>query len=297
LSYTGTVSVTFPQFGESGTWTIYGVLLFDAVGNRTDLTTTNLIALGFTTSLNVTSAQDITGPKLTGFTFAPISINTSSGSATVNVGFTVTDDLSGASSFQISFLSPSGTVFQGTQTSFQPSLSYTSMVSVTFPQFSESGTWSVYDVLLFDAAGNRTDLTTTNLIALGFPTKLQVTGGAPPRMLYHLCLLYDPTKAVQSGATMPIKLQLCDTSGNDLSSSSIMLHAVSVTQTSTSISGTVESSGNANPDNDFRFDSTLGSTGGYIFNLSTKGVATGSYNLNFTVSGDSFVYAAPFQVK
>ena len=114
---------------------------------------------------------------------------------------------------------------------------------------------------------------------------------------YSVCLLYDPTKAVHSGATIPIKLQLCDGSGNDLSSSSITVHAISVIQISTSASGAVEDSGNSNPDNDFRFDATLGSTGGYIFNLKTTGLSTGTYKVNFTVTGDSFVYAAPFQVK
>ena len=114
---------------------------------------------------------------------------------------------------------------------------------------------------------------------------------------YLQCLLYDSTKAAQGGSTIPIKLQLCDASGNDLSSSSIVLHATGITRISTSAPGPVQDSGNANPDSDFRFESTLGSTGGYIFNLSTKGLTTGSYNLNFTVTGDSFVYAAPFQVK
>jgi len=114
---------------------------------------------------------------------------------------------------------------------------------------------------------------------------------------YGACLLYDPTKAVKSGSTVPIKLQLCNGSGNDLSSSSITVHAISITEASSSISGAAQDSGNANPDNDFRFDSTLGSTGGYIFNLSTKGLTTGTYNVNFTVTGDSFTYAAPFQVK
>jgi hypothetical protein len=114
---------------------------------------------------------------------------------------------------------------------------------------------------------------------------------------YHTCLLYNPTKAVNSGAIDPIKLQLCDASGNDLSSSALTLHATSITQVSTSILGDVQDAGNANPDYDFRFDSTLGSTGGYIFNLSTKGFTTGTYTLNFSVTGDSFVYAASFEVK
>jgi probable HAF family extracellular repeat protein len=118
-----------------------------------------------------------------------------------------------------------------------------------------------------------------------------------PAPTYNVCLLYDPTKAVKSGSTIPIKLQLCDGNGNDSSSSSITVHAVSITQVSTSISGAVQDSGNANPDNDFRFDSTLGPTGGYIFNLKTNGLTTGTYNLNFTVTGDSFVYSTAFQVK
>jgi hypothetical protein len=125
-----------------------------------------------------------------------------------------------------------------------------------------------------------------------FVTKIASVG---PR--YSVCLLYDPTKAVHGGATIPIKLQLCDGSGNDLSSSTITVHAISVTQISTSASGAVENAGNSNPDNDFRFDATLGSTGGYIFNLKTTGLSTGTYSVNFTVMGDSFVYAANFEVK
>lgn len=120
-------------------------------------------------------------------------------------------------------------------------------------------------------------------------------GTAQP--LYSTCLLYDATKAVKSGSTLPVKLDLCDSNGNDLSSSAITLHAISVALASTTISGIIEDAGNANPDNDFRFDSTLGSAGGYIFNLSTKGLTTGTYNLSFTVTGDSVVYTVPFQVK
>jgi hypothetical protein len=114
---------------------------------------------------------------------------------------------------------------------------------------------------------------------------------------YHTCLLYDPTKAVKSGSTLPIKLQLCDAGGSNESSAAITLHAISITPISTSISGSVEDPGNANPDSDFRYDSTLGGTGGYIFNLKTTGLTTGTYTLNFTVSGDPTQYSTAFQVK
>jgi hypothetical protein len=51
------------------------------------------------------------------------------------------------------------------------------------------------------------------------------------------------------------------------------------------ISATPDDTGSANPDNDFRFDS-----GSYIFNLSTKGLASGTYGFTFTVTGDSSTY-------
>jgi hypothetical protein len=114
---------------------------------------------------------------------------------------------------------------------------------------------------------------------------------------YQVCLLYDPAKAVKRGATIPIKLQLCDGNGNDLSASGITVRATGVTLSSSSISGQVEDSGNSNPDNDFRFDSTLGGTGGYIFNLSTKGLARGTYNLAFKAGTDPTAYSVPFEVK
>lgn len=118
-----------------------------------------------------------------------------------------------------------------------------------------------------------------------------------PAQVYNVRTLYDPTKAVRSGSTIPIKLQLCDAAGGNLSSPGITLHATGVSMVSSNITGPVEDSGNSNPDNDFRYDAGLGGTGGYIFNLNTNGLATGSYNLKFTVGTAPTVYTAPFQVK
>jgi hypothetical protein len=58
--------------------------------------------------------------------------------------------------------------------------------------------------------------------------------------------------------------------------------------------GTLDDSGHANPDFDFRYDAALG---GYSFNLNTAGLATGTYNLNFTAGADPVVHSAPFTVK
>jgi len=52
---------------------------------------------------------------------------------------------------------------------------------------------------------------------------------------YQACLLYDPALVKKRGSAFPIKVQLCDGNGNNLSSPSIALHAQSVTQVSTSV--------------------------------------------------------------
>lgn len=117
---------------------------------------------------------------------------------------------------------------------------------------------------------------------------------------YDICPLYDGTKGVHQGATIPIKFYLCDGTGNDLSSSSIAVHVTGITLTTTSTDGVVDDSGAANPDNDFRFDPTLGPSGGYIFNLSTKPLSSGTWSLAFTAAGDIYsgdTYTLTFQVN
>jgi hypothetical protein len=113
---------------------------------------------------------------------------------------------------------------------------------------------------------------------------------------YGICYLYDQTKAVQHNATVPIKLQLCDAAGHNLSSSAITVTATTVAMVSGG-SGLVEDSGNANPDDNFRYDPTLP---GYIFNLSTKPLGSGTWRLSFRSSNDpagASPYTAGFGVK
>jgi hypothetical protein len=114
---------------------------------------------------------------------------------------------------------------------------------------------------------------------------------------YNVCILYDPTHAVVSGSTIPLKLYLCDASGIDVSNAGVIVHATKLIQVSTQASDTIVTAGNANPDNDFRFDSTLGPAGGYIFNLKAN-LVTGVYNLFFTAGNDSSTsHFLTFQVK
>ena len=112
------------------------------------------------------------------------------------------------------------------------------------------------------------------------------------------CLLYDWTKSVKKGAAYPIKLQVCDAAGKNLSAPNIVLHAVAPPKKmDNSPDGPIIYAGNANPDFDFRFDSTLGVGGGYIYNLKTTGLSSGTWKLYFTITGDPDTHSALFNVK
>jgi hypothetical protein len=134
---------------------------------------------------------------------------------------------------------------------------------------------NTFTVTAIDHAGNRNSATVS--YAIGYAI----------RPLYAVV-------AKQSGSTYPIKLQLADAEENNLSSPQVAVHAVGVTLVSSGASAPLVSAGSANPDQDFRYDASLG---GYIFNLKLAGYAPGTYNLEFRVGNDPAIYTAPFQVR
>jgi hypothetical protein len=118
------------------------------------------------------------------------------------------------------------------------------------------------------------------------------SGSGTLQVGYGIVALYDQTKVHNSGSTIPIKLQVTDASGNNLSSAGLVVTAVGISLVSTTIYGPVEDAGNANPDNNFRF--TIDS---YTYNLKTTGLATGTYFLYFTVGTDPILHTVSFQIK
>lgn len=114
---------------------------------------------------------------------------------------------------------------------------------------------------------------------------------------YNVCALYDQSKAHKAGSTVPIKLQLCDAAGNNISSPDYVLNAFKVSKIDNSSDGIVEDSGAANPDDNFRYSADLGEAGGYIFNKSLRGFTSGTWVLSFTVNGGETVYSVQFDVK
>jgi hypothetical protein len=57
---TGSFNITVPQFAEAGTWTVISVQVRDAVGNAHDYSASQLAALGFSNTLVVQNAVEVT---------------------------------------------------------------------------------------------------------------------------------------------------------------------------------------------------------------------------------------------
>jgi hypothetical protein len=118
------------------------------------------------------------------------------------------------------------------------------------------------------------------------------TGSGTLTVVYNIVPLYDQSQSHHSGSTIPIKLEVSNATGSNLSASNLIVTAVGISLISTTAYGPVVDSGNANPDSNFRFDSNT-----YIFNLKTTGLGTGVYNLYFRVGADPTLHTVQFQIQ
>jgi len=189
LSGTWSVNTSFPQYSEPGLWSISFVRILDRAGNLRTLSTANIRTLGLNPDFTIVSSPaDLTRPTVTGVSFSPSVIDTSAGSQTVTVTISATDNLSGVTfgpdhpggtSFArgIQFVSPSGqqnrangtlTLAAGTP------LNGTWTGTVTFPRFSEAGTWTAQLNNIKDVVHNRFTLTSAQMAAAGFPNQLVI---------------------------------------------------------------------------------------------------------------------------
>jgi probable HAF family extracellular repeat protein len=123
------------------------------------------------------------------------------------------------------------------------------------------------------------------------------SGGGTLTFVYGINALFDQTKAHRSRSTIPIKLQVQDANGRNLSSPGLTVTALGVTKASDNATGELVDAGEHDADDNFRFDPTLGVTGGYIYNLRTGGLTTGTYLLVFRIGADPTSHAVQFQIR
>jgi probable HAF family extracellular repeat protein len=153
----------------------------------------------------------------------------------------------------------------------------------------ESGSW-VMVPSSFDPATNTICGSVTSLSPFAVFRQQTVAG-------YQVRTLYDTTRAARRGSTLPIKLEVRDVLGNNVSAPDLVVTVIRIEQVSTQAPGEVADSGNSNPDGTFRYDASLGAGGGYILNLSTSELDSGTHALVFFIGGSPVEYSARFQVK
>ena len=190
--------LVFPQFSEQGTWDI-SLVLVDNLFNASNFSSDDLAKLGFPSTIEVTSIEDSTPPRLLNFEVTPLSINTTNNSATISVRIEAEDDISGFGSggmglspcssgnSSLRIDSPSG---QPVMRDCLPITGGTNLAPIfefdlEFPQFSETGTWEI-TLTLVDKVFNSLLIENTDLFKLGFPSTVEVTSlddSTPPALI------------------------------------------------------------------------------------------------------------------
>ena len=218
-------AVTLPQFSESGTWTLRYVYVHDEVGNLRDYEFAELRLLGFTGSFEVVATQDdVTPPELVELTLDRSEVDVSSRPATITVSARVSDDLSGATTLQMDFVSPSG---EQQTTFFDEGVKATGSITdwvyvgaVTLPQFSESDTWTLRYVYVHDEVGNLRDYEFAELRLLGFTGSFEVVAtqdDVTPPELVELTLDRSEVDVSSGPATITVSARVSDDlSGADM---------------------------------------------------------------------------------
>lgn len=206
-------TVTLPQHSEQGSWSVEYVLLIDQVTNTQWINTAQLQGFGFPTTLTQQGQGDTAFPDLVRLAFKPTSIDTANGPKTVKIGMHIRDKPAGLAQAQLRFRGPSGVqyadaVFDASDLTSGDEFDGRYGDTITFPQFSEQGKWTIEYVLLQDRANNFVWLQTADLQAKGFGVTLSQKGNgdaAPPNLLG---LTFTPTTVNTASGPQPVTVRV-----------------------------------------------------------------------------------------
>lgn len=134
-------------------------------------------------------AQDTTPPVLVGYTYSPTSFDVTPSATAVTGTIQASDNSSGLQSALLAFYSPTGSrrvdCQAGLATYTGTLLVGTFACSGTFPRYTETGQWVLQFAAITDKAGNTATYLRSQLMAMGLPTTLTLTGTAdltPPSL-------------------------------------------------------------------------------------------------------------------
>ncbi|MGB9609656.1 MAG: Ig-like domain repeat protein, partial [Bryobacteraceae bacterium] len=218
LSGTFTCMGIFPQYTETGQWTLQFVSLTDKAGNTAAYQRQQLAAMGLPTTLSLSGTADLTPPALTSYSLSPLNINIGGSPVTVTGSITATDNLAGLYLAYFALYSPSGQqrvdcyALPGNPSAGTP-LNGTYNCSGTFVPGMETGQWRVQFLELRDRVDNSRYYSTSDLSAMGLPTAIQVTAVTDSSAPVLTGLTLNPLSLNTSSGAAPISgvVQASDT--------------------------------------------------------------------------------------
>ncbi|MFM6227093.1 MAG: bluetail domain-containing putative surface protein, partial [Dolichospermum sp.] len=169
LNGTYQTSLTLPRFSETGTWRLRDIYLYDKSDKSRSLTGIDLIGSGFDLDFEVTGISDTISPDIVSLTINPKQIDASKNSADVEITVQVTDNLSGLQYLGITFVSPSGkqtlgnTIWADYDRVSGDGVNGVYKKTLTLPALSETGTWKIGYISLYDNSNNGKFLTVDQL--------------------------------------------------------------------------------------------------------------------------------------
>ncbi len=175
----------FNEHHEAGTWRITQIVLYDYVRNYRYITEQQMIDAGFETRIEfISDPHDILGPVLEDLEIDPRVVDTSAGPQIIWFTLNVSDHLAGLYNTMLRIVSPSG----AQQWSKSRLARYSifsgdiflglNKLGIILPQYSETGTWKITSICLYDNVTNRRCYGYQTLIDLGFNPDVEIVDTA-----------------------------------------------------------------------------------------------------------------------
>lgn len=207
-------SVSFQRYAESGTWAPT-LIISDGSGNFRTYSPSQLAALGFPATVQVSGVSDVTPASVTSLSVSPTTIDVTNTGVMFNASATFSDNLSGFSNATITYYAP--TTGQYTTSSFSPSGQNDDVYMATglsISQYAESGIW-VPELVVADNAGNRRTYSSSDLAILGYNITLNVTSGnadiLPPTIKFlRFSVAHPALEAPFGGAAISLEADFSD---------------------------------------------------------------------------------------
>lgn len=119
----------------------------------------------------------------------------------------------------------------------------------------------------------------------------------PPAVTFSARSLLEEGRVFKAGSTIPVRVQILDASGTNVSAADLPLVATRVRPVSNpGAGGPPHAPGQSNPGLAFQFTSLQGEPG-YRFNLKTTGLAAGRHALEFVVGSSGPTLSVEFEVR